>query len=301
MQSHRNVLVPFVLFLSLLSLSFGASAQTVTRGPYLQTGTPTSVYVKWRTSAVTNSTVRYGLTAGNLSQTASNASSTTEHEIRLTGLSADTQYFYSVGTSTQTLAGGSSYFFVTAPPTGTVKPTRIWVLGDSGTANASAAAVRDGYHTFNAGSPYADLWLMLGDNAYDDGTDAEFQAAVFDMYPQTLRQSVLWPTLGNHDGHTATASSQTGPYFDIFKLPTAGEAGGAPSATEAYYSFTAPGRARRCAVPGNEARRMLRRRSRLGETVDTLGRRERRRPDVLPDTAPPCAVPAGDRARGGDR
>lgn len=237
MQSHRNVLVPFVLFLSLLSLSFGASAQTVTRGPYLQTGTPTSVYVKWRTSSATNSTVRYGLTAGNLSQTASNASATAEHEIQLTGLSADTQYFYSVGTSTQTLAGGSSYFFVTAPPTGTVKPTRIWVLGDSGTANASAAAVRDGYHTFNAGSPYADLWLMLGDNAYDDGTDAEFQAAVFDMYPQTLRQSVLWPTLGNHDGHTATASSQTGPYFDIFKLPTAGEAGGAPSATEAYYSF----------------------------------------------------------------
>ena len=37
---------------------------------------------------------------------------------------------------------------------------------------------------------------MLGDNAYDDGTDAEYQAAVFETYPQVLARTVLWPTLG---------------------------------------------------------------------------------------------------------
>ena len=32
-----------------------------------------------------------------------------------------------------------------------------------------------------------DLMLMLGDNAYNSGTDSEHQAAIFDMYPTILR------------------------------------------------------------------------------------------------------------------
>src|SRR5437773_3797455 len=52
-----------------------------------------------------------------------------------------------------------------------------------------------------------------------------------------LRKSVLWPTFGNHDGHSADSSSQSGPYYDIFTLPKSGEAGGVASGTEAYYSF----------------------------------------------------------------
>ena len=47
----------------------------------------------------------------------------------------------------------------------------------------------------------------------------EYQNAVFNMYPTLLRQSVVWPTLGNHDGETADSATQTGPYYDIFTLP----------------------------------------------------------------------------------
>ena len=57
------------------------------------------------------------------------------------------------------------------------------------------------------------------------------------MYPTLLRQTVLWPTLGDHDGHTAGSASQSGPYYDIFTLLKQGEAGGVASGTEAYYSF----------------------------------------------------------------
>jgi hypothetical protein len=60
---------------------------------------------------------------------------------------------------------------------------------------------------------------------------------VFDVFPAMLRKSVLWSTLGNHDGYTADSASQTGPYYDIFSLPRSGEAGGLASGTEAYYSF----------------------------------------------------------------
>ena len=214
-----------------------ALAATVTRGPYLQSGTPSSIVVRWRTDATTDSEVRYGAAPGSLMFRANSSTVTTEHEITLNGLTPDTQYYYSVGTTATILAGdNASHFFITFPPAGTPAPTRVWVLGDSGTANADAAAVRDAYFTAT-GSRHTDIWLMLGDNAYTDGTDAEYQAAVFNMYPTMLRKSVLWPTLGNHDGHSADSSSQPGPYYDIFTLPKQGEAGGIASGTEAYYSF----------------------------------------------------------------
>jgi fibronectin type 3 domain-containing protein len=209
----------------------------VTRGPYLQTGTSASVIVRWRTSSATNSRVDYGTSPAALTQSASDATSTTEHEIKLTGLSADTQYYYAVGTSTVTLASGSEFTFFTSPAVGTAHPTRIWVLGDSGTKDATAAAVRNGYTSF-AANRYTDVWLMLGDNAYDAGTDSEFQAAVFDMYPTYLRQSPLWSALGNHETNQLTNPDiTTVPYFKIFTFPTNGEAGGVPSGTEKYYSF----------------------------------------------------------------
>ncbi len=209
----------------------------ITRGPYLQQGTPTDTVVRWRTNLDVDSRVQYGTDPGNLTQEFSDLTATSEHEVELSGLSPDTTYYYSVGTTTDVLAGGDSdHFFLTAPAPGTHKPTRVWVLGDSGTADGSARAVRDAYYAFTD-TRYTDLWLMLGDNAYNDGTDLEHQAAVFDMYPTMLRKSVLWPTLGNHDGHTADSATQTGPYYDIFTLPTAAEAGGLASGTEAYYSF----------------------------------------------------------------
>ena len=214
-----------------------AEAATVTRGPYLQLGTDSSIVVRWRTDTATDSRVRYGPAPGGLTFFVDDTSSTTEHEVTVFGLSPDTTYYYSLGTTTQTLAGDDpNHFFLTAPTPGTPKPTRIWVLGDSGTANSSAQAVRNAYYGFT-GTRHTDLWLMLGDNAYSDGTDSQYQAAVFNMYPEMLRKSVLWPTLGNHDGHSADSATQTGPYYDIFTLPKSAEAGGYASGTEAYYSF----------------------------------------------------------------
>ncbi len=209
---------------------------SLTRGPYLQNGTPDGVTVRWRTNIPTDSVVLYGTDPANLNNTASNGSDTTEHGIVLSGLNSNTRYYYSVGDSANTYASGSDYYFDTNPVPGSAQFTRVWAIGDSGTANSNAAAVRDAFISVNGGT-HADVWLMLGDNAYNDGTDSEYQAAVFNMYPDILRNSVLWSTLGNHDGHTADSSSQSGPYYDIFNLPTTGEAGGIASGTEAYYSF----------------------------------------------------------------
>jgi hypothetical protein len=235
-MSARHRLAPLSV-LALLLASPPAFGQTVTRGPYLQLGTPTSLVVKWQTSAATNARVRYGPDPANLVWSADQTTISTNHEVTVAGLTPNTKYYYSVGTTTTALAGSDlTHFFVTSPAPGTTKPTRIWVLGDSGTADANAAAVRNAYLGFT-GLRSTDLWLMLGDNAYADGTDAEYQAAVFNMYPTVLRQSVLWPTIGNHDGHTADSATQSGPYYSIFTLPRNAEAGGIASGTEAYYSF----------------------------------------------------------------
>lgn len=233
----KHYLASFAVGLLLLGAAQPASAAVLERGPYLQTPTPESMVLKWRTDVATDSVVNFGDAPTNLTSTVSTPALTTEHEVTITGLASDTRYYYSVGSSGETLSiGNSGQFFTTAPVPGTAKPTRVWIIGDSGTANADARAVRDAYK-INTGSTVTDLWLMLGDNAYPDGTDSQFQAAVFDTYPELLRKIPLWPTLGNHDGHSADSATQAGPYYEIFTLPTNGEAGGLSSGTEAYYSF----------------------------------------------------------------
>lgn len=222
-----------------ISFNLELMGSSLVRGPYLQTGTPNSVVVRWRTCDATNSRVRIGADSANLNTLIDDATVTTEHEVSVTGLDPNTRYYYSVGLTTTTLAGGdANHYFDTAPTPGTAVPTRIWVIGDSGTANVNARAVRDAYLSFT-GATSTDVWLMLGDNAYLTGTDAQYQAAVFDMYPMLLRNTVVWPTMGNHDAEPigVSLSTGTGPYFDMFTLPDQAQAGGLASGTEAYYSF----------------------------------------------------------------
>lgn len=190
--------------------------------------------VRWRTKAPADSVVRYGDQPGNLPHSAVVPGKRTEHEVRLTGLTPDTKYFYSIGTSNGPIAGNASHFFITHPTT--AKRTRIWVVGDPGTGNADQRRVRDAYDDFT-GSTHTDLWLMLGDNAYNSGSDSEYTRNLFAIYPAMLRKSVLWATLGNHDAKSSSSSAQNGPYYSQFTFPKNGGAGGVPSGTEAYYSF----------------------------------------------------------------
>jgi predicted phosphodiesterase len=221
----------------LILLPGAAEAVVLTRGPYLQLGTESGVVLRWRTDTPTDSQVLWGDAPGSLSNAELLGASTTEHEVPISGLAAATRYYYSVGSSTEVLAGGNAnYYFDTSPLAGTATASRVWVLGDSGTASSSAAAVRDAFLAYPAAEE-TDLVVMLGDNAYSDGTDAEYQAGLFDMYPSVLRTRVFWPAFGNHDGHSADSATESGPYYDNFTLPRAGEAGGVASGTEAYYSF----------------------------------------------------------------
>lgn len=221
--------------LSLIDTGLSAEAGLV-RGPYLQRGATDGVVVRFDTDIATVGRVDWGLDS-TTSDGFALGDFTTRHEIALGGLDPATQYFYSVGDVNAVIAGNDAeHFFVTSPPVGDRGPVRIWMIGDSGEANQAARDVRDDYLAL-PGSDRTDVWIMLGDNAYTGGTEAQYQAAVFDTYPQLLRNTVLWPAFGNHDSVSANAQTGTGPYFDIFTLPRAGESGGVASGTEAYYSF----------------------------------------------------------------
>jgi hypothetical protein len=215
--------------------SQNAAPVFLVRGPYLQNGAPDAVTVRWRTESPTPSIVRAGLSMLDLDRVASELTPKTEHEVRLTGLQPDTLYYYAIDDGVDFVEGPSGqHHFRTPPSPGTVKPVRIWVLGDSGTGRSglgSAEAVRDAYLNSPLYQP-PDVWLMLGDNAYGAGSDSEYQDAVFDTYPETLRSTILWPALGNHETYTPGT-----PYFSIFTLPTLGEGGGVASGTEHYFSF----------------------------------------------------------------
>lgn len=201
-------------------------------------GTPKSMVVKWRTDISTDSKVWYGTESTNLNKTVAVEGARKDHEVAIPGLAPDTRYYYAIGHAGGILAGRTrEHYFKTSPPTGSAGKVNAWVLGDCGTGNSKARAVRDGYYAY-AGDRDPGLILLLGDNAYDDGKDQEYQKALFeDMYESQLIHSVLWPVPGNHDFGAADSDTQTGPYFEIFTLPKNGEAGGLPSGTEAYYSF----------------------------------------------------------------
>ncbi len=223
-----------------LGLWFNAAsteAQDV-RAPYLQLGTTDGVTVVWRSSAAVPSVVCYGAATNALTQTASVAGNRTHHEVRIKGLTPGSRTYYAVttGSCPPASAGDAEHYYDAAPPVGSTGAVRLWLVGDSGTGGSAQKAVRDAMLTATS-TRRPDLFLHVGDMAYNDGTTAEFDAKFFAIYQDILRNTVVWPALGNHEGHSASSAAQSGPYYEAYVLPTDGSAGGMPSGTEAYYSF----------------------------------------------------------------
>lgn len=227
------------LFLFFVALAVQGQG-TLLRGPYLNAVMPTSIVIRWRTDQPAVSQVKIGTAANQLDRTVSGSTATTDHEIKVTGLAANTRYYYSIGSQTGVLQGDANNYFQTSPPAGAAGKYRFGVLGDCGTNSTIQDLVRDKMLEY-LGSNYMNAWLILGDNAYSFGKDAEYQSNFFNHYKDNLlKRNPLFPTPGNHDydnDNPARQNDHKVPYYDIFTMPTNGEAGGVPSGTEAFYSF----------------------------------------------------------------
>lgn len=213
-------------------------ASSITRGSYIQILGSDRVTIRWRTDVASDSEVRYGINAGSLVNTSINPNVSNDHEVTITGLNPSTTYYYSIGSLNNILAQSNNHYFITSPVVGSKVPTRFWVIGDAGTNTNDQRMVRDAFYNYN-GSSHVDGWIMLGDNAYENGLDGEYQNAVFsNMYEATLENTALWPTIGNHEyANNFIAPSKSVDYYSIFSLPKNAEVGGVASGSESYYSY----------------------------------------------------------------
>lgn len=237
--------IPPYIFTALLLLAsqFSCIAQSIVRGPYLQVGSQTAITVRWRTDIATTSKVGIGTTTGSYPISVTDNTSTTEHIIRITGLSANTTYYYTVGTTATLLQGNADNFFTTAPADTSIKKITAAIFGDCGrNDNNYQTNSLNQYltHLQNKGMKAADLMLLLGDNAYPNGTDAEYTTGFFGAYQSTiLKNHILFPAPGNHDyaNDAARQNDHAVSYYDIFTVPDAGQSGGVASNNKAYYSY----------------------------------------------------------------
>ncbi|MFY7669266.1 MAG: metallophosphoesterase [Crocinitomicaceae bacterium] len=243
----------FISFSLIYFACFLVCSQTLTRGPYLQSPTENTIVIKWRTSVTTNSKVSFGTDSLNLSHTVSLNNSTKEHTVKLTNLAHSTTYYYSVGNNATSFTSPSARFrFKTNPIPGSEVPTRVWAIGDFGKGNAEQVAVKNSYMHYDDSSN-TNVWIWLGDNVYNDGTDEEYQTKLFELngFSDVFSWLPFWPSPGNHDYNTVWEESaflgipysnipfedHQGPYYDMVHVPTQAEAGGYPSQLELFYSF----------------------------------------------------------------
>ena len=214
------------------------------RGPYLQAATSTGMIIRWRTDEKDKSVVKYGNNPDLLDKQMSDDGLVTEHIVRITGLKPLAKYYYSIAGTEGILAQGADNYFTTLPVPGDDQHTyRIAAFGDCGNNSVNQRNVRDQFIK-HLGSNELNAWILLGDNAYSYGKDAEFQTNFFNVYKDNLlKKYPLFPAPGNHDYHDVPSSSidaqksGTVAYYQNFSMPTEGEAGGEPSYTKAYYSY----------------------------------------------------------------
>jgi hypothetical protein len=235
-------LLPFAMATALAWFTLGESSAvqtpvTLVRGPYLHQVGATQAVVVWATREAGAAAVMYrsGSSAYRTATatTVLRSSSATgiptyhQHEALLTGLTAATTYEYDLRVAGSDPTPGVVDQFRTAPSdgTGTIKLVAFGDSGNGSTAQGQIASRLDA-ETF-------DLAIHTGDVAYSNGTYADFEARFFPFYRNWLRRAPIFPSIGNHDDRTGSAT----PYRSLFALPRVGASPAFPNNAERFYSF----------------------------------------------------------------
>ena len=184
--------------------------ETATTRLFLQQVSDTRAIVKWRGDA---EKLCLGQDIDKLDREVQATTTAGNHkEALITDLAPDTKYYYSIGGAVKAPV---DQYFTTSPKSGRVPRdgnTRIWIVGDSGSGTdedsgnaGKAKAVYNGMLNYVAkhNGESIDMFLMLGDNAYLNGSDTNYQQAVFSLYENLLKNVAMWSTIGNHEMGTA--------------------------------------------------------------------------------------------------
>lgn len=232
-------IVILYIILSIYPLKFLCQSPSLIYGPYLQQASQSSIIVCWRSNISCDSKVNFGLTKFNLNQSITNGNAVVQHSVSISGLNSSTKYFYTISNTGNNILTDTFYFY-TAPAMNAPGKVRFIATGDCGTGQTTQINIKNALNHFNK-NKYVNGWLLLGDNAYYNGTDAEYSSLFFAPYQNNfiMQNTCLYPCIGNHDyaNDLVLCENKLTPYYDIFNLPTSGQLGGLASGTEAYYSY----------------------------------------------------------------
>ncbi len=189
--------------------------------------------LRWGSEEATKDSVYFGLSPAELTNRVTESNATTNHRISLSNLEPETRYYYRIQHRGQWRSPNAEWF-ITAPEPGQSTNTRIWLLGDPG-KSAKKIPVRDAALKWLQQHPRKnktamDLILTTGDQAYPNGTYAEYVNGFLMPYQGIFKNVAVWPAFGNHDARRWT-------FYKLFDRPEKGEFGGLASNTHSYFSF----------------------------------------------------------------
>jgi hypothetical protein len=183
----------------------------ITRQPYLQLMTQTSVHVLWRTDQPGDSVVEWGPTAA-LGEQVRREDLTKRHELAIKNLEPGTTYYYKARSCLDETTVAS---FRTAP------------LPDE---PFNFVAFADSQSNFDIFGQIAELmraedpWVAIssGDTVGTGWTPSDFDEQLFGPAADLWRSTPLYVAIGNHEGNSPA-------FFNSFHFP---------NDDRAYYSFT---------------------------------------------------------------
>lgn len=214
-----------------MAILYSGSFYTGEREPYIQSLSSDSAVVRWQSENASVSSIEIGDSLGKADIVIRNKTFKIDHEIQVSGLKANTRYYYRIYNDEQLFRGGSDYWFKTAPALGADSAIRLWVIEAPSKATKNIHSVTDAMKSWVQRSQTAnpDLIISTGNNAYENAANKDYQSGLFDIYEALFKNIAFWPVYGEVDAKGWS-------FFNIFSLPAKAEAGGVASGTERYYS-----------------------------------------------------------------
>lgn len=184
--------------------------------PYLQFATTEGITIRWETSRPGSSRVEYGASADALSRAvATGSNDATMHDVALTGLEPQTQYFYRVvseASDGQSLTS-DTYTFQTA-----VRPDSAYAFAVIGDTQSGPDVVRK--IAALAWSERPNFMVHAGDLVSTGSDKSHWTSHFFPNMTPFISRVAFYPVLGNHERNA-------GYYYDYMSLPE----------PEYYYTF----------------------------------------------------------------
>ncbi|MEI6765367.1 MAG: fibronectin type III domain-containing protein [Bacteroidota bacterium] len=205
---------------------------------YLQTPTPTSIYVSWHSAQTTSTIVEYGTTAQLGASTAGSfeiIGTKNWHTVKLTGLNPDTHYFYRCISGSDT---SQVYEFRTPFAAGSnAKHLRFVMTGDS-QSDVNMPAIESNEIEEKFKELYGTAWidsiaffLRVGDIT-GDGTQSDlYEKEYFNPFGNLTHAIPSMTTIGNHEGGSNY-------YYQYMKYEDVSDYSYPDPLAERYYSFS---------------------------------------------------------------